>query len=86
MTGRGWRAPDLPVVGKDPKLWTVAEAAVRLGPPDVPISEIRLLARRITPVGKRRTVASGKAGRCARVYRAVDFIKAYDRLYGTDQA
>ncbi len=79
MTGRGWSAENLPLVEKDEKMWTVAEAAVRLL---LPVAEVRLLARRIEPVGKRRTAGAGKPGRCARVYRAKSFIEAYDRLYG----
>ena len=83
MTGRGWSAKDLPLVGEDEKTWTVAEAAARLL---LPVAEVRLLllARRIEPVGKRRTAGAGKPGRCARVYRAKSFIEAYDRLYGDD--
>lgn len=79
MTGRGWSAQDLPLVGEDPELWTVNEAAFALGPPRVPMDEMRLIARKLAPVGKRKTVAAGKPGRCARVYRAVDFIEAYDK-------
>jgi hypothetical protein len=79
MTGRGWSAQDLPLVGEDPKLWTVTEAATALGPPCVPMDEIRLIARKLKPVGKRKTAGAGKPGRCARVYRAVDFIAAYEK-------
>lgn len=81
MNGRGWSAKGLPVRGDDPKEWTVAEAAVHLGPPHLSVAEVRQLARiaGIQPVGRRRTSTSG-SGRYARVYRAVDFIKAYDAL------
>lgn len=82
MSGRGWSAGDLPLVGDDPALWTVAEAAVFLGPPTLPLDKVRSLVRSfkiLQPVGRRRTVANGKPGRCARVYRAEDFIDAYEK-------
>lgn len=82
MIGRGWSSAGLKVVTDDPKLWTVAEAAVHLGPPHLSVAQVRQLARiaSIEPVGQRRTSAHGKPGRYARVYRAVDFIKAYEAL------
>ncbi len=79
MTGRGWTAKDLPLVGDDPKLWTVAQAAALLGPPRLSIGEVRIITKRMEPVGKRRTAPAGQPGRCARVYNAADFITAYER-------
>lgn len=82
MSGRGWISSDLKVVGDDSKLWTVAEAACLLGPPTLSVARVRHLVQflSIEPVGKRRTSPHGQAGRYARVYRAADFIAAYDRL------
>ena len=81
MTARGWSASDLPVVGDDEKLWTVAEAAARLL---LPVSVVRLLAHGIKPVGRRRTAGAGKPGRCARVYHEKDFLDKHKKLYGDD--
>lgn len=87
MTGRGWSAKDLPLVGDDPEFWTIAHAAALLRPPGLTAGEaaalvqaLRLQARRLRPVGKRRTVAAGKPGRCARVYKAIDLIEAYEKI------
>lgn len=78
--GRGWTSAELSVVTDDDRMWTVAQAACLLGPPCLPVWEVRLLARRMEPVGKRRTTAHGRSGRYARVYRAKDFIQAYEQL------
>ncbi len=79
---RGWTSVSLPLVGDDEKLWTVAQAATLLGPPRLSVNEVRYLVRiaRMEPVGKRRTAAHGKPGRCARVYQAAQFIQAYEDL------
>lgn len=88
MTGRGWSAAGLPAVGDDETLWTVAEAACHLGPPVLTVVEVRNLVRlaRIDPVGKRRTTSLGQSGRYARVYRAVDLIKAYEGMHQIDRS
>ena len=79
---RGWSSDGLHTVGDDEKLWTAAEAAVLLGPPDLNVSEVRKLIAlfNIQAVGKRRTTGHGQAGRHARVFRASDLIEAYDKL------
>lgn len=79
---RGWTSEGLKVVTDDDRLWTVADAAVHLGPPALSVSRVRQLVRdeNLQPVGKRRTSPTGTSGRYARVYRAVDFIKAHDAL------
>jgi hypothetical protein len=80
MTGRGWSAEDLPLVGRDDTLWTVEEAVFFLGA-HVSLKRVRKLAGdRLEPVGKRRMAPSGKGGRCARVYAASDFIQLYESL------
>lgn len=80
MSGRGWLSKTLPLVGNDERLWTAAEAALHLDTPDWPVSVVdaRRMAQRLTPVGKRRTAGAGRAGRCARAYRAADFVAAYE--------
>lgn len=79
---RGWTSKELKAVGDDDTLWTAAEAAVLLGPPDLNVAEVRRLVSLfgIEPVGKRRTAGQGQPGRAARVYRASDLIEAYDKL------
>lgn len=79
---RGWSSEGLKAVGDDDTLWTAAEAAVLLGPPDLNVTEVRRLISlfNITPAGKRRTTGQGRAGRHARVYLASDLIEAYDKL------
>ena len=79
---RGWSSEGLKTVADDATLWTAAEAAVLLGPPDLNVDEVRRLIQlfNLLPVGKRRTTGHGQAGRHARVYRASDFIEAYDKL------
>lgn len=87
---RGWTSQNLPVVGDDETLWTIAEAAEHLGPlPGDPenmpkqaiITKLRILAsyypRDLPAVGKRRTALEGQPGRCARAYRAADFVAFY---------
>jgi len=81
-SGRGWSSEGLPTVGDDDKLWTVSEASQLLGPPELTPSQVRSLVRlaALEPVGKRRTTRFGTSGRHARVYKAEELIKAYDRL------
>lgn len=82
VTGRGWSSEGLPTVGDDDKLWTVSEASQLLGPPELTPAQVRNLVKlaAIEPVGKRRTTRFGTSGRHARVYKAEELIKAYDRL------
>jgi hypothetical protein len=86
VTNRGWSTDGLPAVGDDPTLWTAAEAAVLLGPPELPVERVRSLIRLtgIQPVGKRRNTVGvmANSGRHARVYRADDLIRAYEALHG----
>lgn len=79
---RGWSSDGLRTVGDDDTLWTAAEAAVLLGPPDLNVSEVRRLIGlfNIMPAGKRRTTGHGCSGRHARVYLASHLIEAYDKL------
>lgn len=83
MSGRGWTSRDLPVVGDDPKYWTADDAARLLGPPQLTTVQVRQLVRMVSikPIGKRRTSRHGTSGRYARVYRAVDLIRAFDAVY-----
>lgn len=82
MTTKGWTSQELKVVTDDQTLWTVTEAARLLGPPELPVVTARYLVQLtgMEPQGKRRTTAYGRAGRYARVYRAQDFIEAYEAL------
>lgn len=84
MTGRGWSNAGLPAVGDDGTLWSVADAARLLGPPELSADQVRNLIRLagVRPVGIRRI----GVGRGARVYRADDLIRVYEALHGvTDQ-
>ena len=85
MNSRGWTSRGLKTVGDDPKLWTVAQAACLLGPPNLSVREVRNLVHifNIEPVGKRRVTAEGQSGRHARVYEAGEFIRAYDAIQRT---
>ncbi len=87
---RGWTSQDLPLVGDDKTLWTITEAAEQLcplpgDPENMPkraiITKLRILAsyypRDLPAVGKRRTGRPDQPGRCARVYRATDFVAFY---------
>lgn len=82
---RGWSSSGLKTVGDDPELWTVSDASRLLGPPDLAIREVRNLVKifDIEPVGKRRVTDQGHSGRHARVYRADEFITAYDAIQKT---
>lgn len=90
---RGWTSGELPMVGDDTTLWTITEAADHLGPlPGDPenmpkqaiITKLRILAsyypRDLPPVGKRRTGRPDRPGRCARAYRAADFVAFYAKM------
>lgn len=81
-TERGWSSAGLATVADDETLWTVADAAGLLGPPQLTQAQVRQLIRmiQIEPVGKRRVTARGVPGRHARVYPAEALIKAYDAL------
>lgn len=94
---RGWTSSELDVVEDDPMLWTIADAAARLGPlpndpPDLPTQAVTTKLRILTqymglpPVGKRRTSPAGHPGRYARVYHAADFIGLYERMEPPQQA
>jgi hypothetical protein len=78
----GWSSSGLPVVSESPELWTVAEAASLLGPPQLTPAQVRSLVRMasLEPAGKRRTTGRGVPGRHARVYRAAELIELYDTL------
>jgi hypothetical protein len=82
MGQRGWTAQGLTLVGEDERLWTVEEAARLLGPPCLSTIQVRQLISmwQLEPVGTRRPDRDELRGRRPRVYRAIDFIKAYDTL------
>jgi len=82
---RGWSSDGLKTVGDDPELWTVADAARLLGPPDLEVREVRNLVKifSIHPSGKRRVTSAGHSGRHARVYPASELIKAYHAIQQT---
>lgn len=77
---KGWSSEGLAVTHIDAGLWTAADASRLLGPPELDTDEVRGLIRRtgMQPVGKRRTTPDGTSGRYARVYLAVDFIRAWE--------
>lgn len=83
MTERGWSVEGLPVVGDDATLWTAADAARLLGPPELTTDQVRQLIRMtgLAPVGRRRTAGPHTGGRAARVYPAEALIRAYEALY-----
>lgn len=85
--GRGWSSAGLPAVGDDPSLWTAADAARLLGPPELTTVQVRQLTRLfdIRPIGKRRVTTHGRSGRHARVYPAAALIRAFDTLYRAQQ-
>lgn len=78
-----WTSQNLKTVGDDERYWTVAQAALLLGPPRLTVTQVRQLVRlhRIEPVGKRRSTRRGQPGRYARVYLATDLIKVYEMLH-----
>lgn len=79
---RGWSSDGLRTVGDDDTLWTVADAASLLGPPQLTPVQVRQLIKMVDlePIGKRRVTPVGRPGRHARVYRAEALIQAYDAL------
>lgn len=88
---RGWTSRELVSVGDDTHLWTVTDAASRLGPLpgdpddtpfDTTVTKLRNLTRyhHLPPAGKRRSARPGRPGRYARVYHADDFIVLYERM------
>jgi len=81
---RGWTSANLPALGDDPTIWTVAEASRLLGPPILTEPQLRAHLRqtKLQPVGKRRVQTRG-AGRYARCYLAADLIQLYDQLEQT---
>jgi hypothetical protein len=76
---RGWTTVDLVTVDEDERLWTVTQAAQLLGKDP---GSVRWLIKElnIPPVGMQRQSGSERRGRQPRVYRAIDFIRAYDNL------
>lgn len=82
---KGWQA-EVPNLGDDEKLWTVADAAALLGPPQLTVTQVRQLIRlcSIKPVGKRRT-GPRAPGRYPLVYPAEALIRAYDALYSVTE-
>jgi hypothetical protein len=78
----GWSSAGLPAAGETAELWTVAEAAALLGPPQLSAAQVRSLVRMasLQPAGKKRTTGQGTPGRHARVYRAAELIELYDTL------
>lgn len=82
MTARGWSSAGLPVVTDGSRYWTVADAAVLLGPLCRTVEEVRRMVRKagLQPIGKRRTSPPGTSGRYSRVYAAKDLIEAYEEL------
>jgi hypothetical protein len=82
MTRRGWTTAGLTLVEADDRLWTIGEAARLLGPPVLKEYQVRQLVvmMQLKPVGTRRPDRVDKRGRQPRVYRAIDFIRAYDVL------
>jgi hypothetical protein len=82
VTRRGWTSAGLELVGDDERLWTVEEAARLLGPPVLKEHQVRhlIVFMQLKPVGTRRPDREDKRGRQPRVYRAIDFIRAYDAL------
>jgi len=82
VAARGWSSDGLKTVGDDEQLWTVADAAKLLGPPQPSQLQVRQLIKMldIQPSGKRRVTPAGRPGRHARVYDAQALIKAYDAL------
>lgn len=92
MPRDGWVATELMVMGPDPTLWTVAEAAVVLGLSKVVEKKLRdrLPYTHVFPVGKRRsavtvypvvvTTRKSGAGRYAKVYHAAELIELVEIL------
>jgi hypothetical protein len=84
----GWSSAGLATAGESTELWTVAEAATLLGPPQLTTAQVRALVRMasLEPVAKRRTTAHGVPGRHARVYRASELIELYNTLLTVNES
>lgn len=83
MAKHGWSSSGLRTVGDDGSLWTAADAARLLGPPELTEDQVRALIRmvKLVPMGKRRVSTRGSGGRHARVYHASELIAAFEALY-----
>lgn len=84
-----WTSNTAPVVGNDPNLWTIAEAAVALGltPAEVRTLRAKIIYTHVFPVGKRKSMITSigydrtpKQGRYAMVYRASELIELVELL------
>jgi hypothetical protein len=80
---KGWTSRDLPVVGWEPGLWSVAQASALLGPPTMSEAQLRTLIRcaSLQPVGKRQEGYGAHGGRHSRVYKAADLIRMYETVF-----
>lgn len=77
---RGWSSAGLRTISpSDPRYWSIAEAARLLGPPQLDEAAVRQLVKLagIEPRGKRQ---NGPKRRHVRVYDAVEFIAAFEKL------
>lgn len=85
-----WSSENIPAVGNDPRLWTIAEAAMALGltPRETVVLRQKLAYTHVFPVGRRRSMigsvdgshSSGNRGRYAKVYRASELIEVIELL------
>jgi hypothetical protein len=77
-----WSSAGLNLVGEDERLWTIEDAARYLGSPSLTATQVRHLIAmtNMQPVGQRRPQRLETRGRAARVYRAIDLIRAHDAL------
>lgn len=78
---RGWSSADLPVISADDaRFWSIADAAVLLGPPTLTPRQFRDLVRVVglEPAGKR---PAGAGRRYVRVYSATDLIVAFEQVH-----
>lgn len=84
-----WTSETVPIVGNDPTLWTIAEAAVALGltPSEVKSLRGRINHTHVFPVGRRKSMISAtdhsytpNRGRFAKVYRASELIEVIELL------
>lgn len=82
MSSRGWSSYGLTLVGEDERLWTVEEASRLLGPPVLSTALLRRLVAELgwEPAGTKQVARADARGRQPRVYRAIDFIKMYEKL------
>lgn len=83
-----WKAEELPIVGNDPELWSVAEAGMILGLSHLQLTRLRTQIRftHAFPVGRRRSAVAvfnpnpAPQGRMAKVYRAEELIELVEFL------